>query len=222
MPNRGDVVENDLLRRLTSINNQNRLNSEFLLKNVVLKDLPAIRKIDIQNVPGVRASLDCWFVFVHDEGETRIPVNIKTVSTKDVKKNFAVALGPLLHYMTQQHAKIESLNKTIDADQIILELISGITKLLPGRDYWLFEIDLRDGRFYCRSLIARHNVDGSGLALDRHPSRDVVNYLPHGAVIRPEFDIARALGLALLPKASLSRIKTQILAWNMQQEKAAL
>ena len=223
VPNRGDVVEADLLRRLTGKNNLKRLTCELLLQNVVLEDLPPIRDVVIESVPGVRRSLDCWFVFTHDAGETRIPVNVKTTSTPQDRKNFGVALGPLLAYMTDPSAKIDSLGRSeIDADQIILELISGNRKLVPGRDYWLLEIDIRNGNFLCRSLIARHGVYGTGLALERHQSRDVINYTPCGGVILPKFDIAKALGYALLPKPSASRIKTQILAWNLQQEKATL
>lgn len=222
VPNRGDVVEADLLRRLTGKNNLKRLTCELLAQNVVLEDLPPIRDVVIESVPGVRRSLDCWFVFTHDAGETRIPVNVKTTN-KNNAKNFGVALGPLLAYMTDSNAKIHSLGRgEIDADQIILELISGHRKLVPGRDYWLLEIDICNGNFLCRSLVARHGVDGTGLALERHQSRDVINYLPCAGLISPKFDIAKALGYALLPKPSASRIKTQILAWNLQQEKTTL
>lgn len=222
-PNRGEVVEADLLRRLTTKTNSLSLSRELLLQTVVLQDLPPVRAVIVQMVSGVRRSLDCWFVFKHDDGEdTRIPVNIKTTNAAN-RKNFGVALGPLLFYMTDFSAKIDTLGKAeIDADQIILELIGGFRKLVPGRDYWLLEIDIRNGNFQCRSLIARHGADGTGLALTRHPSRDVINYVLAGNVIDPKFDIAQALGYALLPKASESRIKTQILAWNLHKEKAAL
>ena len=43
-------------------------------------------------------------------------------------------------------------------------------------------------------------------------SRDVTNYLLCGKVIGADFDIARELGLALLPKPSQSRLETQHLA----------
>ena len=104
------------------------------------------------------------------------------------------------------------ITRHLDADQIILDLIHGKKKLLPGRDYQLFMIDLVNGAVNFRSLFARHQPNGKGLAIARHMSRDVTNYLLCGKVIGADFDIARELGLALLPKPSQSRLETQHLA----------
>ena len=75
-----------------------------------------------------------------------------------------------------------------------------------------FMIDLTNGTVKFRSLFARHQPNGQGLAIARHMSRDVTNYMVCGDVIGADFDIARELGLALLPKPSQSRLETQHLA----------
>ena len=221
-PNRAVFIEADVLRRLSSRANTETLSRELLSKSVELVDLPTVISVRVEVVKRERYPLDCWFVFQHDSSETRIPVNVKTATLANEKtyRSRAVALAPLLSWLSDPHGRIDFIARDLDADQMILELIYGARRIVPGRDYYIFEINLRNGGLSFRSLIARHRSDGTGLALERHQSRDIVNYVPAGGIIEPRFDIAQALGYALLPKASASRMKTQILAWNLQQEKA--
>lgn len=200
------------------------MSHELVSKKIKLVDLPSLLGVRVEVVKRERYPLDCWFVFQHANSVTRIPVNVKTAALANEKtyRSRAVALAPLLSWISDPDGRIDFIARNLDADQMILDLIYGFRKIVPGRDYYLFEIDLRNGSPSFRSLIACHRLDGLGLALERHKSRDIVNYLPAGKIIGPKFDIAQALGYALLPKPSASRIKTQILAWNLQQEKATL
>ena len=210
-PNRAVFIEADVLRRLSSRANTETLSRELLSKSVELVDLPTVISVRVEVVKRERYPLDCWFVFQHDSSETRIPVNVKT-ETKTERKNRGCALAPFLNWLTATDAKLDMISRNLDADQIILDLIHGKKKILPGRDYQLFTINLTSGEVSFRSLFARHQPNGKGLAIARHMSRDVTNYLACGAVIGADFDIARELGLALLPKASQSRLETQHLA----------
>ena len=208
---RAQFVEDDVLRRLTESQNAAKISSELLALNIELVDMPTIVSFTVQTVPGTRQAIDCWFIFGHEIGETRVPVNVKT-QTLIERKNRGCALGPFLNWLTEPDAKLDTITRNLDADQIILDLINRKKKLLPGRDYQLFMIDLTNGTVKFRSLFARHQPNGQGLAIARHMSRDVTNYMVCGDVIGADFDIARELGLALLPKPSQSRLETQHLA----------
>jgi len=208
---RAQFVEDDVLRRLTEPQNAAKISSELLALNIELVDMPTIVSFTIQTVPGTRQAIDAWFIFGHEIGETRVPVNVKT-ETKTERKNRGCALAPFLNWLTATDAKLDMISRDLDGDRIILELIQGKKKLLPGRDYQLFTINLTSGSVSFRSLFARHQLNGQGLVIARHQSRNVTNYMSCSDVIGADFDIARELGLALLPKASQSRLETQHLA----------
>lgn len=213
-PDRSSYLERDLLRRLSSRGNTERLTKELCSLPMKLRDLPPVTGVFVRVVEGDRYPLDCWFVFSHRDGlETPIPVNVKTKDSRATRDR-AVALGPLLHWLTEQGANLEKITQNLDADGMILGLIEGRTKILPGRDYWLMEVSAKESVARFRSLIARHKKTGTGLAVERHISRDVVNYVAAGGVVEEGFDIARELGLALLPVPSMSRLELQLFSVN--------
>lgn len=183
-----------------------------------LHDLSSIESLRVESIDGYRRPADCWLVWTHVDGTTtRVPVNIKGIGER-VKRpahDFAVALGPLLSWMTEKDGRIDNLFRG-SPDNIIRELLAGTRKLHRGRDYYIWSIESLPDQpvtHTLRSLVAHHHISGSGLALARHTSRDVVSYHHKiGPVIGPKVDIARELALALLPRAGRGRLHIEVLA----------
>lgn len=183
-----------------------------------LHDLSPIASLRVENISGYRRPADCWLVWTHVDGtSTRVPVNIKGVGEriKQVARDFAVALGPFLSWMTEADGQIDKAYRG-SPDSILRELLAGTRKLHPGRDYYIWSIESLPDQpvtHTLRSLVAHHHASGSGLALGRHTSRDVISYNHKvGPVIGTKFDIARELAIALLPRAGRGRLHIEVLA----------
>lgn len=193
------------------------LSAEVAACVVELEDLRPVTGFHIVDVPGTRAPCDMWLVWEHvDGGTTRVPANVKTESATKNKKNRGCALGPLLSWLTEEDGEIDKTRRGLDPDQMLVELLAGTRKLIPGRDYLLMIAtpDVEStGRVTIRSLIARHQSIGTGLALERHQNRDVTVYLANpGPVIGPTCAIARELALALLPAGGSARVRAELIA----------
>lgn len=183
-----------------------------------LHDLSPISSLRVENITGYRRPADCWMVWTHVDGNTtRVPVNIKGNGERlqPASQDFAVALGPFLSWMTEKDGRIDKAFRG-SPDRTLRELLAGTRKLQPGRDYYIWAIESLPDQpvtHALRSLVAHHNISGTGLAIIRHTSRDVVSYQHKvGPVIGPNFDIARELALALLPRAGRGRLHLELLA----------
>jgi hypothetical protein len=193
------------------------LSADVVAASVTLEDLPPVTGFHVEKVPGSRRPCDAWLVWEHAESETRVPANVKLeTDLKATRRNFAVALGPLLSWLTDADGSIDRARRGLDPDRALIELLAGTRKLHPGRDYLLFIAypgNGKSGRVAIRSLVARHALSGTGLALARHGSRDVVVYQSKwGEVIGADCDIARELAVALLPTGGATRLAAELLA----------
>jgi len=185
---------------------------------LALQDFSPIASLRVVNITGYRRPADCWLEWTHVDGTTtRVPVNIKGIGerTKAASSDFAVAIGPLLSWMTEADGRIDSQFRG-SPDNVLRELLAGTRKLYPGRDYYIWSIESLPNQpvvHTLRSLVAHHHSSGSGLAITRHTSRDVISYhAKFGPVIGPKVDIARELAVALLPRAGRGRLHIEILA----------
>lgn len=214
-PDFSDVFESELLERLARTQTADRLSAEVAGADVTLSDLPPVTGFHVEAVAGTRKPCDVWLVWHHADGATRVPANVKTEAGNH-ERNQGCALGPLLSWLTDADGRIDAVVKGLDPDQVLIEMLAGSRKLQPGRDYLLIiaRPDASEtGRVDIRSLIARHGTGDTGLALARHPNRDVVVYHGNcGAVIGPEFDIARELATSLLPAGGATRLVAELLA----------
>lgn len=183
-----------------------------------LYDLSPITELYVEGISGYRRPADCWLHWTHaDDTTTRVPVNIKGVGERiqQGSADFAVALGPFLSWMTEADGRIDKAYRG-SPDSILRELLAGTRKLHRGRDYYIWAIESLPNQpvtHTLRSLVAHHSVLGSGLAISRHTSRDVVSYQHKvGPVIGPKFEIARELAIALLPRTGRGRLHIEVLA----------
>jgi len=188
------------------------------MSTLELHDLSPIASLQVEHIAGYRRPADCWLVWTHvDETTTRVPVNIKGIGERlqPGSNDFAVALGPFLSWMTQTDGRIDKGYRG-SPDNILRELLAGTRKLCRGRDYYIWAIESLPNQpvtHTLRSLVAHHHASGTGLALCRHTSRDVISYQPKfGPVIGPKVDIARELAIALLPRAGRGRLHIEVLA----------
>ncbi len=191
--------------------------NEMDLSNFPLSDLTCLSGFRIEAIEGFRRPADCWIVWEHGDGtETRVPINIKGVrrQQKLYAGDFACALGPFLAWLTMPNGRIDERYRG-NPDELLVDLIRGTRKLVPGRDYFLWSIEDRGGpvTHNLRSLVSRHRADGTGLAIWRHYQRNVVVYTANvGTTISPNFDIARELAIALLPPPGVGRLQVELLS----------
>ena len=214
-PDFSSALERRLIKQLNSATCSTIVGE---MPKLELYDLPAVSGLQVESIVGYRRPADCWLVWTHVDGTvTRVPVNVKGVShrIKSATQDFAVALGPFLSWLTEKDGRIDEPYRH-NADDILRELLAGTRKLQPGRDYYIWAIESAPNMpvtHTLRSLVAHHHSSGSGLALGRHTSRDVISYSHKvGAIIGPQVDIARELALALLPRPGRGRLHIEILS----------
>ena len=211
-----DTLEKKLVASFTAAKCR-AIAAEMNLSNFPLSDLTQLTGVRIEAIEGFRQPADCWIVWQHSDGEeTRVPINIKGIRRKQqlCAGDFACALGPFLAWLTMPNGKIDKRFKG-NPDELLIDLVRGTRKLVPGRDYFLWSIEDRGGpvTHNLRSLVSRHHADGTGLAIWRHTQRNVVNYTSNvGTTIGPSVDIARELAIALLPSSGVGRLQVELLA----------
>jgi hypothetical protein len=207
-----DAFQRDLVARLVEPDAAAALSKEMVDKQVALDDLAPVVGVRIIDVPGTRAPCDLWIVWEHAESETSVPANVKTERTdRRSRVNRGCALGPLMSWLTDIDGKIDRVSHGLDVNQMIVELLNGNRSLIEGRDYLL--VVVVDGKVEIRSLIARHRENGIGLAVARHPNRDISVYRTNaGPVIGPGIDIARELAHAFLPAGGSHRVRAELIA----------
>ncbi len=201
---------------------QQKIAKELIKKIPQLQELQPVTDIKFKDVKGCYSSADIYMVLTHtDMSESRIPVNIKVERIRQETAR-AVSLLQLLNHLTVQDY---TFNKSLrgDADKILCSLISGDTKLIPDRDYALAIINIAAQTLEIRSLISRLKPGSDKLALFRQNNRDVICYTsPAGKLIDSNFDIARELAYALLPKDFPSRISANIIRNTKREDRQAV
>ena len=185
--------------------------------DIPLAAMPPVTGLVIERVHGSRKPLDFLFRWQHEHGETLVPVNLKAreMQEKSDPKNLALSLRELLRWLTQaDHDLRQPPRKGPTADGILVELVAGQRKLVPGRDYYLLVIDTDHGHLSSwrwHGLISQVKDDGC-LAISRHASRDNVLHVKPQRPIAEDADLRLALIEALLPVGSVARVRSEILA----------
>lgn len=197
-----------------------------LARAVQMRDLPPVTGVSIDTAPGSRRSLDLIVTWHHKGGtHTVVPVNVKTRTRSQPTNDLALSLRELLRFVTQPDYDLTSSPRSgPSADEILVELLAGVRKLVPGRDYYLLIIDTENGHmtdWRWQGLLSEVTTDGR-LAISRHASRDNVRYCNAAGVIPDNFDIATALTYALLPAGSPSRLRAEILTATPRRKRRAL
>lgn len=187
-----------------------------------LDDLPPVVGFSVERFGGQRAPADLLFIWKHATGkQTVVPANVKVETARYQCGSFGVALAPLVNFITGGELEVRHRS---DPDHKILCLLAGTQKLSAGRDYYLLRINTYSGsipQVTLQGMLSRHSADGRDLTISRHASRDTVLYRPCGPIIAPTFDVARAFGEAMLPRAREGRLGAALMAYCPPQERRA-
>lgn len=214
----GKVVEDEFVRLLAKPSVARRLSAEAAGRAtaITIVDLPEVVGLDLEPVPGERSPCDLILHWRHPRSATSVPANVKTVTgTNRSTARFLCALAPLVAHLTDPEADIRSIRRGLDPDAVLVELLAGRLKLVPGRDYLALTIDSGGDAVsvWAVGAVSRLQQDGISPMVVRHSNRDVVNIVgTPGPVLGSAVDIARTLASALLPRPRVSRIHTQLLA----------
>lgn len=194
-----------------------------LAQSMKFADLPPIVDFSLRLFGGQRAPADLLITWKHSTGRrTVIPVNVKVETGRRQASSFAVALAPLVSFITGGELEIRHGS---DPDRTILELLAGTRKLAPARDYYLLRINTYNRTapdVSLQGMLSRHSEDETSLMIGRHASRDTVLYRPGGAIIAPTFDVARAFGEAMIPRAREGRLGAALMAYCPPKDRRAL
>lgn len=219
----GEVVEDEVGALLLDPTRCRQISQEavVLARKVQLRDVPAITGLRIEAVPGTRKSVDFLAIWEHADGETVVPVNLKVtakalgagrrVQTSDL----ALSLREFLRYiMLPDYSLLAPTKEGPSSDELLLGLLSGARRLVPGRDYYILKVRT-DGTtvkaWSFHGLLSQLDRDGR-LAIKRHASRDNVLYKTPAGLIPDDFDIKTELVLALLPAASVATLRLALVA----------
>lgn len=216
----GDVVEEQVIARLTDPAVAATIRAEVcvLASRLGLHDLPPVSGVRFENVQGSRLSLDCWVVWEHhDSSETRVPLNIKSADAArtGTTADLAVSLRQFLLHVTDPEHDLEHPKRNgPSADDLLVEMMAGTRKLVPGRDYYLLILTTDGGelvKWRWHGLLSSLDAEGR-LAIRRHKSRENVLFVPRSRVIHAGFDIRAAVIAELMPSGSPSALRAAIVS----------